>query len=89
MIRGINKQIIEVLDTGNTYYEKAYLIIKPEFCSAERELLEREARKVLKTMDAPSNMKKSQNRLAWTVRLLAAAGTGAGIMSIIFCSMWP
>ena len=31
MIRGINKQIIEVLDTGNTYYEKAYLIIKPEF----------------------------------------------------------
>ena len=89
MIRGINKQIIEVLDTGNTYYEKAYLIIKPEFCTAEPELLEREARKVLKTMDAPSNMKKSQDRLAWRVRLLAAAGRGGGIMSITVSSIWP
>ncbi|MCI9575531.1 MAG: hypothetical protein HFJ84_02410 [Clostridiales bacterium] len=82
MIRGINRQIIDVQDTGSTYYERAYLVVKPEFASAERELLEKEARKVLKSMDAPSGMKRANTKLAWFIRLLAAAGLGAGIMAI-------
>ena len=53
MIRGINRQIIDVPDTGSVYYERAYLVVKPEFASAEHDLLAREARKVLKGMDAP------------------------------------
>ncbi len=82
MIRGINRQIIDVPDTGSVYYERAYLVVKPEFASAEHDLLAREARKVLKGMDAPSGMKRAGSRLAWTVRLLAAAGAGAGIMAL-------
>ncbi len=31
MVRGVSRQIIEVPDTGNIYYEKAYLVVKPEF----------------------------------------------------------
>ena len=30
MIKGINRSIIEVLDTGSVYYERAWLVIKPE-----------------------------------------------------------
>ena len=56
MIRGISRQIIEVKETGNMYYESAYLVVKPEYASAERELLELEARKILRSMDAPSVM---------------------------------
>ena len=33
MIRGINRQIIDVQDTGSTYYERAYLVVKPEFAA--------------------------------------------------------
>ena len=36
MVRGISRQIIEVPDTGNIYYEKAYLVVKPEFSNAQR-----------------------------------------------------
>ena len=46
MIKGINRSIIEVLDTGSVYYERALLVIKPEYASAQRELLEQEAKKL-------------------------------------------
>ena len=53
MVRGVSRQIIEVPDTGNIYYEKAYLVVKPEFSDAQRTLLEKEAKRVLRAMDAP------------------------------------
>ena len=58
MVRGVSRQIIEVPDTGNIYYEKAYLVVKPEFSDAQRTLLEKEAKRVLRAMDAPSGIKE-------------------------------
>ena len=29
MIKGVNRQIIEVLDTGNEYFERALLVVRP------------------------------------------------------------
>ena len=81
MIRGVNRQVIEITETGNAYYEKALLVIKPEYASAERELLEREARRVLKQMGAPSSVKKSSRILFWALRLGGAAAVGAGVMA--------
>ena len=51
MIRGVSRQIIEVKETGNVYYERAYLVVRPEYARAERELLEKEARKILRKLD--------------------------------------
>lgn len=82
MIRGVSRQIIEVQETGNAYYEKAYLIVNPEFSGVERQLLEREARKVLKNMGAPSGMKKSVLVWQWVLRLGISATVGAGIMAL-------
>lgn len=82
MIRGVSRQIIEVQETGNVYYEKAYLIVNPEFAGAERELLEREARKVIKSMGAPSGMKKAGRIWHWVWRLGVSAVAGAGIMAL-------
>ena len=33
MIKGINRQVIEIMDTGNLYYERALLVVRPEFAS--------------------------------------------------------
>lgn len=62
MIKGINRSIIEVLDTGSVYYERALLVIKPEYASAQRELLEQEAKKLLENMGEPSSLKRSKKR---------------------------
>jgi hypothetical protein len=82
MIRGVSRQIIEVQETGSAYYEKAYLIVNPEFSGAERQLLEREARKVIKSMGAPSGMKKARRVWHWVWRLGASAAIGAGLMAL-------
>ena len=79
MVRGVSRQIIEVPDTGNIYYEKAYLVVKPEFSDAQRTLLEKEAKRVLRAMDAPSGIKRKNIKC-----FLAAALVGAGIMAGCF-----
>ena len=45
MIKGVNRQIIEVADTGSEYFERAMLFISPGFSETERHVLEREAKK--------------------------------------------
>ena len=81
MVRGVSRQIIEVPDTGNIYYEKAYLVVKPEFSDAERTLLEKEAKRVLRSMDAPSGMKTKRNKWLAALWFIAAAVVGAGVMA--------
>ena len=35
MIRGINRQIIEVSDTDSDYFERALFFVSPDYCDAE------------------------------------------------------
>ena len=60
MIKGINHQVIEVTQTDNRYYERAFLVLKPEYASAQRDLLEKEARKMLEQMDTVSCVKSKR-----------------------------
>lgn len=77
MIKGINRQIIEINQTGSLYYEKALLIVKPEFSSAQQQVLEREAMRLLKKMDAPSSYKRKRNlALKITLALMGAVCGG-------------
>ena len=57
MVKGINHSIIEVNETGSEYYERAILIIRPEYASAQRAVLEDEARRMLRDMDVPSALR--------------------------------
>ena len=43
MIKAISRQVLEVFDTGNAYFEKAWLMVSPEFSSSDSERLEAEA----------------------------------------------
>jgi hypothetical protein len=79
MIKGINRQIIEINDTSSTYYEKAWLMVRPEYANLHQSLLEKEAKKLLKDMDAPSSMKTKRNLRAFIPRFILFAVIGAGI----------
>ncbi len=84
MIRGINRSIIEVNDTGSVYYERAILLIKPEFASVQREILEREAKRILRETDAPSSMKNGRSKIKKWMTLAAAAIIGSIITTLFF-----
>ncbi|MBQ4569471.1 MAG: hypothetical protein IJA62_05405 [Ruminococcus sp.] len=83
MIKGINKQVIEINNTGNPYYEKAWLIVKPEYTCLHMNILEREAQKLLKDTDRPSCMKTKRNLAFWALRLGASALLGAAVCALV------
>ena len=83
MIKGINRQIIELETTSSTYYEKAWLVIKPEYANMQQQLLEKEAKKMLKSLDVPSSMKFKRNFTFWMLRLGIAAVCGGALTLLI------
>ena len=83
MVKGISRQIIEVQETGNPYYEKAYFVVKPAYDDAERAVLEKEARKLLKKMDAPGALRKRARRTLLLAAYLAACFLLGGVLSYL------
>lgn len=84
MIKGINHSMIELHDTGNEYYERAILIIKPEYASVQRAILEDEAKKMLKELDIPSVMKIKSGKFKTIFMLFCSAAAG-GLLTALFC----
>lgn len=40
MLKGVNKQIIEINNTGNDYFERVLFFVRPEYCSLPQRKLE-------------------------------------------------
>lgn len=83
MIKGINHTVIEVNETGSEYYERALLIIKPEYASVQRYVLESEAKKLLHELDAPSSIRSCRHGAKRILLPLCAAAAGSLITLMI------
>lgn len=83
MLKGINRYVIEVTKTDNIYYERAILIVRPEFAEEERRVLEKEARKMLKEMNPPSIIRNKKQIFKHLLCLSVAVLTGALITALI------
>lgn len=63
MIKGINRQVVEVNDTGCDYFEKIMFFVKPEYASvSEGKIRERAGMIASRTSAAPPT-KLKKNRL--------------------------
>ena len=86
MIKGVNRQIIEVAETGSEYFERAMLFISPGFSDTERHILEREAKKMLRKMEEPSKIKLRRRNWYVVSRMALSALAGAGVAALVtFC----
>lgn len=84
MIKGINHHIIEVTDTDNRYYERALLVLRPEYASISREILEKEARNLLQKMDTFSSAKPKAVRRTRILHAVLYFSIGALLSAIIY-----
>ena len=82
MLRGINRQVLEITETNNMYYEKALLVVRPEYTDAQKNVLEREA-KLIKRMYPPSAIKIKSKIIYWSIRLGVSALIGGLATAII------
>ena len=63
MLKGVNKSIVEINDTGNMYFEKALLYIRPEMNNVPERHIAREAAEYIKSnvpdrISAPAEKKR-------------------------------
>ena len=85
MIKGVNRQIIEITDISSQYYERALLIVKPEFSYVNKTKLEKEARDFLGNVGIKcGNKKKKINKV---VKLVVAMAFAAIIMVVLISVM--
>ncbi len=80
MIKGVNRQIIEVIDTGNEYFERALLVVRPRFSDVEPGRLHEEARRMVNNAEGYTGLR--WNRKQRRRRLLLQGGL-AGLFGML------
>jgi len=84
MSKGVNRQVLEIHDTGNEYFEKALLFVKPEYTFLNEKKLLSDAGAVFSERTLPITKKQSRkNGLILAAKLTAAAGVGAALTALI------
>lgn len=67
MMKGVSKQILEVTNTENPYFEKIIFFVKPEHQNTDRKKLQSEAEAVASVTQKPPRQKLSRRRIIRTV----------------------
>ncbi len=82
MIKGVNRQMIEVTHTGSPYFERAFLVVRAGGEQPPEDGLHRLAEKVVQQANTYAGLRVQRRRL-WmrrTVFGLLSAGGGAGLL---------
>ncbi len=84
MVKGVNRQVLEIHETGCEYFEKALFFVRPEF-SAENEgkLKSKAIASIMNSPGTPKTRKqKTKSRVLQIAELAASAGVGAIITAL-------
>ncbi len=87
MLKGVNKQIIEITDTENLYIQKAILFVNPEKQTYDRDFLLCQGKKYVKDIKSeqapPPKPEKAKKLLPTLIKLSAGAALGATAASLL------
>ena len=92
MIRGVKKQVIEVLNTENEYFEKAILIVSDRYLECDRAKLSRKATEYVSSISpfaVTVEKQKDKKKIAIKktalslVKYLAVSGAGAAVLYFV------
>lgn len=84
MVKGINRQVLEIRETGSPYFERAFFFVSPEFSDADEKKLRAAAENALNAADRvpKTRQKKRRDVLFWLTSSGVAAGVGALITAL-------
>lgn len=85
MLKGVNKQILEVTSTESPYFEKIIFFVRPASQKIGREKLEKEAERISsQTRTRPPRQRLSIKRIAeYFGYSLLGVGTGVALTYIV------
>ncbi|MGN0571644.1 MAG: hypothetical protein ACI4K9_05645 [Candidatus Fimenecus sp.] len=82
MVKGVNRQVLEIRETGSPYFERAFFFVKPEYTDTDEKKLRAAAARALPLVDKVPKTKSKRVRTLyyWLAGLLASA---AGIGTVV------
>ena len=83
MVKGVNRQVLEICETGSPYFERAFFFVKPEYADTDEKKLRAAAQQVLPpAAQVPKSKKKRVKAVYyWLAGLLASAvGVGTAVV---------
>lgn len=84
MIKGINKQVVEVSETGSDYFERIMFFVKPEYASVSEGKIRERAGIIAKGITAaPPTKLSSGSRALEAAKIILSAMCGAVITLIV------
>lgn len=72
MMKGVSKQILEVTNTENEYFDKIIFFVKEEHKSTDRKKLQKEAEAVAAVTQKPPKLRINRKKVIKTVISCAA-----------------
>lgn len=85
MIKGVNRQVLEIHETGTKYFEKALFFVRPEYSTlSEKRLNEKALRALSGDAKVPVTKRAKLKTVALKIiYLLFAAVAGAGVSLLL------
>lgn len=83
MIKGVNRQVVEVNETQCEYFEKIMFFIKPEYATVSEGKIRERAGMIAEASTLPPPTKLKRNRYSEVIRLVFSALCGAAIAVVI------
>lgn len=82
MIKGINRQVVEVRDTGNECFERILFFVKPEYAGLSEGKIRERAGLAAQgaTLPPPTKLKRSRLTETLKITLSMLTGVAAGII---------
>lgn len=87
MIKGVNKQVLEISETQNTFFEKAIFFVKPEYSGMSEGKLKEKACKEMNSICHLPRLKQSGRTSTRRFLILGGCFLGGVITGILFCTL--
>lgn len=84
MIKGVNKQVLEITNTENPYFERIIFFVKPEYTGEDRAKIKKEAESLALTAGKPPKSRKTKKEIRYIIMQSALClGAGAAITFLL------
>lgn len=65
MLKGVNRQVLEVTNTESPYFERIIFYVKPEYTGADRAKLKKEAEALALKSQKPPKARRSKREIGY------------------------
>jgi len=86
MVKGVNRQVLELSTPPEAYFERVLFFVKPEYSAASEQALNERAKYIAQSAGLPpaQRLKKDRRRIVWTAVGSAVGGMVLGALMMVF-----